>query len=293
MEAWYPDAVVRGSVRLVVRAAREQRTGRQHRSSPPHRPAHDDKVTALRAGAPDRIERMSDPGTGGPPQPPPPGWQPPPPPAPSYTGSYAASQPPPPGYPPPPPTPGAWAPAPGMLGAAHKPGAMPLRPLGLGDMYDAAFRIIRFNPKATVGSAVLVAAVAMADPGRRHRDPDLSRSTSRSTRPAVPATRTSVGLLGLVRVARRSGSCCSRSARMLVTGMIAHVTAAAAVGRRLTPRRGLGGHPRQALAADRPGAAARARRRCCSIGRRTSLLWVVVVVASARQRAAPWCSGAW
>ena len=51
-----------------------------------------------------------------------------------------------------------------MLGAAHKPGAMPLRPLSLGDMYDAAFRIIRFNPKATVGSAVLVAAVTMAIP---------------------------------------------------------------------------------------------------------------------------------
>ena len=46
----------------------------------------------------------------------------------------------------------------GMLGAAHKPGAIPLRPLGLGDMYDGAFRVIRFNPRATVGSAVLVAA---------------------------------------------------------------------------------------------------------------------------------------
>jgi hypothetical protein len=51
-----------------------------------------------------------------------------------------------------------------MLGAAHKPGAMPLRPLGLGDIYDAAFRIIRFNPKATVGSAVLVAAAGMSLP---------------------------------------------------------------------------------------------------------------------------------
>jgi Mg/Co/Ni transporter MgtE len=51
-----------------------------------------------------------------------------------------------------------------MLGAAHKPGAMPLRPLGLGDIYDAAFRIIRFNPKSTVGAAVLVAAIAMAIP---------------------------------------------------------------------------------------------------------------------------------
>lgn len=51
-----------------------------------------------------------------------------------------------------------------MLGAAHKPGAVPLRPLGLGDMYDAAFRIIRFNPKATVGAAVLVATITMAIP---------------------------------------------------------------------------------------------------------------------------------
>jgi len=51
-----------------------------------------------------------------------------------------------------------------MLGAAHKPGAVPLRPLGLGDIYDAAFRTIRFNPKATVGAAVLVAAVTMAVP---------------------------------------------------------------------------------------------------------------------------------
>ena len=49
-------------------------------------------------------------------------------------------------------------------GAAHKPGAIPLRPLSLGDMYDAAFKIIRFNPRATVGSAVLVAAIAMAIP---------------------------------------------------------------------------------------------------------------------------------
>ena len=51
-----------------------------------------------------------------------------------------------------------------FLGAAHKPGAIPLRPLNLGDIYDAALKIIRFNPKATVGSAVLVTAVAMAIP---------------------------------------------------------------------------------------------------------------------------------
>ena len=87
---------------------------------------------------------------------PPPG----PPPPPGAAGDYPAY--PPSSSPPPPPDP-RWV-APGMLGAAHKPGAMALRPLALGDIYDAAFRIIRFNPKATVGSAVLVAAVAMAFP---------------------------------------------------------------------------------------------------------------------------------
>ncbi len=96
------------------------------------------------------------PPSGDPAGPPPPGWTPPPSaqpprwaPAPSAPVGFSG----PPGSPPP-----------GMLGAAHKPGAMPLRPLGLGDMYDAAFRVIRFNPKATVGSSVLVAAVTMTIP---------------------------------------------------------------------------------------------------------------------------------
>src|SRR6187402_2953854 len=88
--------------------------------------------------------------------PPPTGWTPPAPAPPSTWGPPPGSGSP---YAPVPPQ---WVP--GMLGAAHKPGAMPLRPLGLGDIYDAAFRIIRFNPKATVGSAVLVTAASMAIP---------------------------------------------------------------------------------------------------------------------------------
>lgn len=47
---------------------------------------------------------------------------------------------------------------------AHRPGAIPLRPLGLGDILDAAFRIIRRNAGATVGAAVLVAALSMLVP---------------------------------------------------------------------------------------------------------------------------------
>src|SRR6266540_3017938 len=69
-------------------------------------------------------------------------------------GGYAPTSAPPPGYLPPP----------HLLAAAHKPGAIPLRPLTLGDLYDAAFKIIRFNPKATVGSSVIVTAMAMLVP---------------------------------------------------------------------------------------------------------------------------------
>src|SRR4051794_9478450 len=188
---------------------------------------------------------MSDPGTGGAPLPPPPGWQPPPPPPPSY------ARPPPPGWaPPPPPLPSytghvpaqpgqvaaaPWVPAPGMLGAAHKPGALPLRPLGLGDMYDAAFRIIRFNPRATVGSAVLVAAVAMALPVLATAvftwaaDLSLDRADGELSTADTVGAISAFGSYGV-------GSVLQSLGLVLVTGMIAHVTAAAAVGRRLSLR---------------------------------------------------------
>ena len=155
----------------------------------------------------------------------------------------------PPGPPPPPghaPGPAPWAPAgasgppgavgspvPGMLGAAHKPGAMPLRPLGLSDMYDAAFRIIRFNPKATVGSAVLVAAVAMLIPVLVTAaltwtvDLSIDQSGGDVSGSDLAGMIGSLGSLGL-------GSVLQSIGLVLVTGMIAHVTAAAAIGRRLT-----------------------------------------------------------
>src|SRR4051794_40465712 len=171
---------------------------------------------------------MSDPGTGGAPQPPPPRWQPPPPPPPSYTGHH----PPPPGWPTPPPAyQQPFLPAPGMLGAAHRPGAMPLRALGLGDMYDAAFRIIRFNPKATVGSAVLVATVAWLVPvvvtALLSFTLDLSLDATDSESADTVGLLGSLGSLAVASLLVGFGT-------ILVTGMIAHVAAAAAVGRRLT-----------------------------------------------------------
>ncbi len=120
-----------------------------------------------------------------------------------------------------------------MLGAAHKPGAMPLRPLGLGDIYDAAFRIIRFNPKATVGASVLVAAVAMALPllvtaaFTWSVDLSLDQSGNDLATAELAGLIGSVSALGLGVVLQWVGT-------ILVTGMIAHVTAAAAIGRRLS-----------------------------------------------------------
>ena len=166
--------------------------------------------------------------------PPPPGHEPEPTRAPSR---WAAPQQPPPGYPPTMQQPQQqWRPPPGMLGAAHKPGAMPLRPLSLGDIYDAAFRIIRFNPKATVGSAVLVSVVVMAIPvlltavltwtvgAALDSTGNLDSSATEAEQLGAAGSLISLGL----------GALLLQVGLIFVTGMVAQVTSAAAVGRRLS-----------------------------------------------------------
>lgn len=175
---------------------------------------------------------------------PPPGGSPVPPPGsppPPYGG---------PPYPPPPPGgwapvgPGgpvspypAWQPAPGMLGAAHKPGAIPLRPLGLGDLYDGAFKVIRYNPKATAGVAVLVTAVSalvtlltvagLLALGASFTQTSLFGDTDGSLGSAYggPAQVVSTEILPLL---------LQSLGTLLVSGMVAHVVMAAAIGRRLS-----------------------------------------------------------
>ena len=101
------------------------------------------------------------PGTGqsGTGQPDPPGWpgwsqpgyaQP----GPGQPG-YQQRAPGPPGYGQPPP--GQW---PRFSEAAPKPGVIPLRPLGLGEILDGAFASIRRNPKAVLGLAAVVMTIA-------------------------------------------------------------------------------------------------------------------------------------
>ncbi|MFJ9390329.1 hypothetical protein ACIRON_16005 [Nocardioides sp. NPDC101246] len=130
----------------------------------------------------------------------------------------------------------AWA---QPLPPAHKPGAIPLRPLGLGDMLDGAFRLVRFNPGATVGASVLVAAVAMALPlgvttALTFTGDSLSGFGAGLEDPGyVPGTSEIIGLL----IAFGSfflGSVMQWIGAILVSGMISHVAHAAAIGRKLT-----------------------------------------------------------
>ena len=170
--------------------------------------------------------------------PPPPGYQPEQPSGPSrWSGQTPRRyQQPPPGHRSGSPSSPRGSPPPGMLGAAHKPGAMPLRPLSLGDIYDAAFRIIRFNPKATVGSAVLVAVVVMAIPvlltavltwtvgTALDETGNLDSSGSTAEQLGAAGSLVSLGL----------GAVLLQVGLIFVTGMIAHVANAAAIGRRLS-----------------------------------------------------------
>jgi hypothetical protein len=105
-------------------------------------------------------------GAASPPPPPPPGSAPPPPGQPGYTqpgygqpghGQPGFGYPGPwqPGYGPPPPGPG-----PRYGDSAPKPGVIPLRPLGLGEILDGSFATIRRNPKATLGIAAIIMTIS-------------------------------------------------------------------------------------------------------------------------------------
>ena len=80
----------------------------------------------------------------------PPGYGPPGPGQPGY-GHSGSGQP---GYGPPP---GQW---PRYGEAAPKPGVIPLRPLGVGEILDGAFASIRRNPKAILGLAAVVMTIS-------------------------------------------------------------------------------------------------------------------------------------
>lgn len=169
-----------------------------------------------------------------------------------------SGHPPPPGPagPPPPPGPSGWGPLgndgtpsqyappqgsfPGPFPGAppqltHRPGAIPLRPLGLGDLLDGAFRIIRRNAGATVGAAVLVASVAMLLPlavtvVTSLSVPGLGEAFLEESEPTDAQVVSVVGVFGTLFI----GMLLQAAGLVLVGAMTAQVTAAAVVGRRMT-----------------------------------------------------------
>lgn len=80
------------------------------------------------------------------PPPPPPGWGPPPPPPPPSAWTNAA--------------PYGWTPS--YVQQAPKPGIIPLRPLGIGEILDGAFTTIRRYPASTLGLSAVVMLVVEA-----------------------------------------------------------------------------------------------------------------------------------
>lgn len=162
----------------------------------------------------------------------PPGYGPPPPGHPSsppgYQGHPASQghpqQQPPPGYRPVPP-PG-YGPLPR---AAHKPGLLPLRPLRIGDVYDASFRLIRQNPGATVGASVLVAAVTMSLPVVTTLLLTLVTDTALPDDGSDAEVVALVGPMGSLLI----GLLLLNLGTFLVTAMVSHVAMAGASGGRL------------------------------------------------------------
>lgn len=158
---------------------------------------------------------------------PPPGWVPPG----AQPGAQPGPQPQPGWYPPP----GGYGgyPAPPVFVPAHKPGVVPLRPLNLGDLFDGAFKTIRHNPKPMLGLAALlltgfmlvpsIGALLLALTG------NLSLPTGEDFFDETSGTGLGEGLAYAVSVA---GTLFGLLANLVLNGMIVHVVAEAAVGRK-------------------------------------------------------------
>lgn len=125
----------------------------------------------------------------------------------------------------------------------YRPGAIPLRPLGLGDLYDGAFRIIRKNPGATVGASVIVTSIAMIIPLALAALAtvlygDLPIADPVPFDPARPPSEEAMSEALTGQLIANGGAIVGGLVQaiglMVVTGMIVHVVAKAVVGQQLT-----------------------------------------------------------
>lgn len=131
---------------------------------------------------------------------------------------------------------GAQAPWPGARMPVARPGAVPLRPLGLGDLLDATVKIVRHNAGATVGAALLVSVFSLAVPlivsVAVASSVDLS---AWSDEDVVPTEGEAIGMI----IAVSSwfiGVALQSIASIFVAGMCAHATRAAVLGQTISLR---------------------------------------------------------
>lgn len=155
----------------------------------------------------------SDPGPGAAPGSPSGPGSPPPPGGPAAVPTGAA-------FPPPVGAPG--APFGQRTGALVRPGIIPLRPLGVGDILDGAVRAVRFNPAAMLGMALVVTLVTTAITlalrfllGWRLSGPDGGAAPQPS-------------------VLIDPGSLVSQIGSAVLTGLVIHVVGEAVLGRRIS-----------------------------------------------------------
>lgn len=166
-----------------------------------------------------------------PPQPsyPPPGGYPPPgagapPPSPVPPAQPPAAPPPPYGGPP-------YGGVPVWTPPVLQPGAVPLRPLGLGDLYNGAFAVLRRNAGATLGASVLVSALAGLIPLLVSVLVGFSGETIDLEAESFDLTDAQLTRLLLLGGAFALGLLLDQVGQAIVTGMIAAVAVGAAQGR--------------------------------------------------------------
>ena len=110
----------------------------------------------------------------------------------------------------------------------HKPGVVALRPLGLGDLYDGAFKTIRRNPAAMVGMAAVVTTAFLVIPVVVTLALAVSGELASSVADPAAADGTGVVATGL---ARFLGPAFGLFATALLGGVVVHVVSEAVLGR--------------------------------------------------------------
>lgn len=152
--------------------------------------------------------------------------------APPHTPSEPGAPPtPPPAGDPPQPSPTA---GPGLHPPAitYQPGVIPFRPLGLGDIYGAAFKIIKGNPAATVGAALVIALIALI-PTTPLGLWVARQGSSDWLDPTAPVDESAGADVILVTAGQYIPTIAGSLATVALAGFIAYVTGQAVLGRKV------------------------------------------------------------